>query len=323
MSELETKLGELLRLERERRDLSLEEISAQLKISEDNLQSVEMGAVDNLPDKLYFTLFAKAYCEAVGIDYERTIEAIREDLGEFPEPPVNDTKLSSRKPSVPSTKDQDPSMPTTKDHTSFLKPALWGLGGLVVAFIMFMLINTLVFNDTEAPTGDQDTESAALKIEADQSAHDVDRQETTDGATESFNWDIPTYQPPKDLKLTLNTRGQSWATVLADGDTALFDNLQAGREYEVTAHHRLRITIAVPAVVDININGQEVDIADPTSGRIRRVVVDQTNVASILTERDLSAPQEQDKAAREMGSDTTGQDADVEDENISREDESR
>lgn len=305
MSELEKKLGELLRLERERRKLSLEEISAQLKISEENLQSVEMGAIDKLPDRLYFTLFAKTYSETIGIDYERTIEAIRDDLGESPEPSIDDTKADNRESNVPSADDQDPGTGATRDHNSFLKPALWGFGGLIAAFVAFLLINTLVFQDTEVLTDEQDATPAILETKVDQSTHNVDGSETAEGATDGFNWDVPDYQPPEDLKLTLNVRGQSWATILADGDTALFDNLRAGRKYEVTARHRLRISIAVPSVVDISLNGQEANIADSASGRIRRVVVDQTNVASILA-RPMAPPvQRQSRPTSETGPNAT------------------
>ena len=49
MNELHTKIGKLLKLERERRQLPLEDISGELKISEENLQSIEDGRADELP----------------------------------------------------------------------------------------------------------------------------------------------------------------------------------------------------------------------------------------------------------------------------------
>ena len=81
MNELYTKFGELLRLERERQNLKIEDLASDLKISEGNLEALESGNRDDLPSETYFGLFAKSYAEALGIDYSRTMEALREELG--------------------------------------------------------------------------------------------------------------------------------------------------------------------------------------------------------------------------------------------------
>jgi cytoskeletal protein RodZ len=57
MNELYLKLGQLLKLERERRKLQLATISEELKISEENLRHIEAGAYERLPGDLYFNLF--------------------------------------------------------------------------------------------------------------------------------------------------------------------------------------------------------------------------------------------------------------------------
>ena len=63
MSELHEKFGELLRLERQRRSVDLADVSAQLKITETNLTYIENGSLEELPDELYYNLFAKSYAE--------------------------------------------------------------------------------------------------------------------------------------------------------------------------------------------------------------------------------------------------------------------
>jgi len=60
MSELHTKFGALLKLERERQGITLADISGELKIPEDTLLQIEIGDINALPSKLYFKLFAKA-----------------------------------------------------------------------------------------------------------------------------------------------------------------------------------------------------------------------------------------------------------------------
>ena len=97
MDEIRAKLGELLILERKRRNLDPEDLAKELKIPQDSLEAVEQGDVDRLPSKLYYELFAKAYCEAVGIDYQRTLEAISEEFGELVDRPTGKPQAGEKK----------------------------------------------------------------------------------------------------------------------------------------------------------------------------------------------------------------------------------
>jgi hypothetical protein len=84
------------------------------------------------------------------------------------------------------------------------------------------------------------------------------------------------------MTLVLMARTESWATVLADGDTAIYRTLTPGRRYEVTAKYRLRVSIGVPSALTIELNGQQVNLRDPSSGRISGVEIDQVNLQAIL-----------------------------------------
>jgi len=74
-------------------------------------------------------------------------------------------------------------------------------------------------------------------------------------------------------------REESWATVVADGDTTthLYQTLVPGRQYTRTAKYRLRVSIGIPRLVDINLDGKPAYLADPETGRISQVEIDQTN----------------------------------------------
>ena len=58
--------------------MSLEDLAVELKIPLASLESVESGDITTLPSEIYYSLFARSYAEALGIDYPRTIEAIKE-----------------------------------------------------------------------------------------------------------------------------------------------------------------------------------------------------------------------------------------------------
>ena len=82
--------------------------------------------------------------------------------------------------------------------------------------------------------------------------------------------------------MRLTPRAESWATILADGDTAIFRNLVPGRVYNVEAEYRLQVSVGIPRVVDLELNGQPLNIVDPESGRISRVKINQMNLAEIM-----------------------------------------
>jgi transcriptional regulator with XRE-family HTH domain len=279
MGEIETKLGELLRLERERRGISLEDLSAQLKISEKNLQYIESGDVGALPSSLYFNLFSKSCCEALGIDHARTLEAIQQETQEAPASTkaeaAADADSTADRPRQPSgdrrkIEGGDPS------EKSYIKKLIYLFGGIVVVFIAFIVVSQLLSDDesigNEPVIEDQTVEETSAPISEPKQA---------DSST-PYDWNVAERQKPQPLKLRLIPRAESWSTVLADGDTAIFRNLIPGRVYNVEASYRLQISVGIPRVVDIELNGKSLDLVDPESKRISRVIINQMNVAEFL-----------------------------------------
>ncbi|RKX25037.1 MAG: hypothetical protein DRP47_10470, partial [Candidatus Zixiibacteriota bacterium] len=117
MGELEVKLGALLRLERERQNVKLEDLAENLRISESSLECIECGDASALPSEIYFSLFAKSYSEAIGIDYSATVQAIKEDIEEHPQEP--NTQQETPKQDAEDTNITEELPPET--HSSWLK----------------------------------------------------------------------------------------------------------------------------------------------------------------------------------------------------------
>lgn len=74
-------VGERLRVAREEKGLSLEDVAAQTRIPQRHLESLENGDWDKLPAPTYTTGFAKSYATAVGLDRTEIGEALRAELG--------------------------------------------------------------------------------------------------------------------------------------------------------------------------------------------------------------------------------------------------
>jgi hypothetical protein len=109
-------------------------------------------------------------------------------------------------------------------------------------------------------------------------------------AIAGFDWNTPRYAPPADIEIELKARGESWTTVMADGDTVIFRRLTPGKEYSASAKHRLVVSVGVPEAVDVLINGQVVDLRDPLSQRISRIEINQANLQSFLNPSSVNSP---------------------------------
>jgi cytoskeletal protein RodZ len=74
-------VGERLRVAREGKGLSLEDVAAQTRIPQRHLASIETGDWDNLPAPTYTIGFAKSYAAIVGLDRTEIGNDLREEMG--------------------------------------------------------------------------------------------------------------------------------------------------------------------------------------------------------------------------------------------------
>jgi cytoskeleton protein RodZ len=74
-------VGERLRVAREEKGLSLEDVAAQTRIPRRHLESLETAEWDKLPAPTYTTGFAKSYASAVGLDRVEIGEQLRAEMG--------------------------------------------------------------------------------------------------------------------------------------------------------------------------------------------------------------------------------------------------
>ncbi|MEA3068374.1 MAG: hypothetical protein QOK41_1781 [Sphingomonadales bacterium] len=74
-------VGEQLRVAREEKGISLEDVAAQTRIPQRHLVSIETGDWDNLPAPTYTIGFAKSYAAVVGLDRVEIGSQLREEMG--------------------------------------------------------------------------------------------------------------------------------------------------------------------------------------------------------------------------------------------------
>lgn len=279
MNEVHVKLGKLLKLERERKGVQLADLSESLKISEENLSHIETGESHRLPAPLYFKLFSRAYAEALGIDYEATMQAIQEDIADQAAAAQPPEKEKARKAAEEARRVEEAKY-------GFRKKLIWLFGGIIFAAIAFFLIYSMLITPPEQSTGGESGDATA-------------QEELVNAALASYEFGEPPTEAPDPIKMTLRAREESWATILADGDTVIFRSLVPWRVYEVEAKNRIVASVAHPRLVDITLNGEAVDLRDPGSRRISRLEIDQVNVGSLMQRKAGESEPEPEPARRQ------------------------
>ena len=74
-------VGQRLRVAREAKGLTLEDVAAQTRIPRRHLESLENSDWERLPAPTYTTGFAKSYASAVGLERGEIYEQLREEMG--------------------------------------------------------------------------------------------------------------------------------------------------------------------------------------------------------------------------------------------------
>lgn len=73
--------GELLKSERTRKNLSIQDVSFALKLSSKIITSIESGETENLPAKTFIRGFVKSYAQFLKIDVEQVMRQFQEEMG--------------------------------------------------------------------------------------------------------------------------------------------------------------------------------------------------------------------------------------------------
>lgn len=254
-----------------------------LRIAEGHLLAIEAGDIGGVPSELYFKLFARSYSDALGLDYQKVIEMIREEMHE----PANGTSDSELdRPASPRLNRSSKAEPKQEGRGTF-----WIIAG--VAVLILAAVSWLIFSKQDAlKLGGKDNENVRV----------VDSQETRDhsAALSSAN------REHMALNLDLVARDRTWALVIADGDTTLQTNLKPWRDYYVGAKDSLIVSIGSPLAVELTLNGTRANMSDPENGSVSSVVITPENVSMFIQRALDDSLRALDSLRDSIGQDTTG-----------------
>lgn len=192
--------GERLRVAREAKGLSLEELASQTRIPLRHLQSLEQGDWARLPAPTYTIGFAKSYASAVGLDRNEISEELRAEMG-------------GQRPDSGTAEVFQPADP---GRTMPKWLVLAAIGGIIVVVLLLSWLNERSLSDEPAPasevastpTPQQGAPTAAAQAPQPQTA-------------------------PASGPVTLTATQEAWVQVKDNGKT-LFEGVMApGQTYQV------------------------------------------------------------------------------------------
>lgn len=141
-----SKLGTLLKSEREKKGLSLHEIGMSLKINPKILKAIEDNDEPNLPAKTFLRGFIKSYAQYLRMDVDQTLQLFQEEFGstrpEEPKKPVPGAIASETSAGTPTSPKLEGSLRRTEDAALPLRSSnrLYTIIGATVLLVLIAFV---------------------------------------------------------------------------------------------------------------------------------------------------------------------------------------
>jgi cytoskeleton protein RodZ len=265
--------GEKLKLEREKRAITLEEISLSTKIGMRMLQALEEDKYNQLPGGIFNRGFVRAYAKHVGLDEDQAVADYLEASGEGP-PPGTDAAIEAELAPAESRE------PTPSRQLS------WGL----FAAILLLVALALWFwsrsqHKNEAQSGRSSVPAATSKPVANSTnganvgsqripVVDAPAEQTAAPSKSATTLAKPasasasntvteaaeiTPTTPGEFTVVILAREDSWLSIAADGKTIFEDTLVAENQRAIHAQKEVTIKAGNTGALDFVFNGKKLN----------------------------------------------------------------
>jgi cytoskeleton protein RodZ len=287
--------GEKLRQEREKRNITLEQISATTKIGTRMLQALEEDKFNQLPGGIFNKGFVRAYSRCVGLDEDQTVadylqasgDAVRTEAGAR-------ENEGQRVPEKIAAKDHEELR--ERDSRSLVRlegsaetPSRQLPWGLFAALLLLIALALSLWNRREREHEKQSlhpvSNAKATQVAASQSSGDVTSQKPGEMAPDrsgeassplisesgrpvssaapkgSQSLQAGATPAPGEFTVVIQAREDSWISIVADGKAVSSELLTAGTERTVRGRQAVTVKAGNAGGVDFQFNGKKVDIA--------------------------------------------------------------
>ena len=259
-------VGFELRQARERRGLSLQQISNTTKISLRVLQAIELSDESRLPAMVFTRSFVKTYATLVGLDPGDTARRFLEQFAppSPPEPP------EGARESIPDTELQ--AEPPIRRIARVLKGRF---GTATVLVLTAVTALALLAKNYRSATQDTTRKAAPAPVSTRGLVAAVPHQTDPVGTA-------GTTHDPDVLHLSIVPAGPCWVQATVDGHAVLAKLLAAGERRDVEARGSLTLRVGDPSAFAFTINGAPARISSP-HGEAVTVHITKENYSRFLT----------------------------------------
>ena len=309
--------GEKLRLEREKRKISLEQISSSTKIGTRMLQALEEDKFSQLPGGIFNKGFVRAYARVVGLDEDQTIADYLQASGDAPRP-----ELVTRDGAAQDTGSRDvTARDTARDEEHRIsrleaisdepsRPLPWGMFAVVLLVIALGLslwshrrreqerLAVHPSKTVQAPstpenaagtgsdstpqtppstTGGQENPPSTNQTGISGTAPPVTPPERPTSPQSSPLQATATPAAPGEFLVLIHAREESWVSVSIDGKFSGSEVLEAGSDRTFHAHSHVVIKAGNAGGLDFQLDGKKLAVGGDY-GEVKSVTIGHAGV---------------------------------------------
>jgi cytoskeleton protein RodZ len=277
--------GEKLKQEREKRKMTLEQISASTKIGTRLLQALEEDKFNQLPGGIFNKGFVRAYSHCLGLDEDQTVAEYLEASGDAPPPR---TEIPIREDEARENEEHLRRLEASSEGSLHRVPWGWFAASLLVIAIALSLWNR--HQREHARPSLHATSTNAEQLPASQAsgatsgtAADVSSKATLNsdaagpnagsGTANSSTTGAATGSAsmPGEFVVVIHAREESWVEITADGKAIPSELLPPGSERTVRGQKEIAVKAGNAGGVDFRFNGKKLDTGGQY-GEVKTVV---------------------------------------------------
>lgn len=289
--------GEKLKLEREKRQITLEQISSSTKIGTRMLQALEEDKFNQLPGGIFNKGFVRAYSRCVGLDEDQTVADYLEASGDVP--PVSTEVVAPEDEGRENRGKYEENLSRLEASTGGTARQLpWGWFAAVLLVVALALSFWSHRRREQRPSVPSiatmpATQSPAAPSLGRASGKDTNK-DVAKGATSTTSGSPTAGSPagrsaasvvpktsqdltaatsaaaPGEFTVVIQAREESWVSITADGKAISSELLPAGSERTVRGRKEIIVKAGNAGGVDFRLNGQKLDIGGE-SGEVKTV----------------------------------------------------
>jgi len=257
--------GEKLKLEREKRKITLEQISASTKIGTRMLQALEEDKFNQLPGGIFNKGFVRAYSRCVGLDEDQTVADYLQASGDahLASVELESSESGSHEDSARENEENLGRLEASADAPARQLP--WGAFAAVLLLVALALsLWSRRQREQPRPSVPPNPTRSATQVPAEQlsgAASPPSASPTHASPTASSPIaGSQTVATPGEFTVVMQAREDSWVSITADGETVSSELLAAGSERAARGQKEIIVKAGNAGGIDFLFNGKKVEI---------------------------------------------------------------